>query len=185
MFKNKIKECNPRQIFKNVNKIKLVDGNFIKISWDQYLREATQCAEGKTSTDFYAATEKEYKNYIRATTIWKSSFSTDDELTVITYDDSTAIISSDWSGHIKLNFDLILELYEEVTFPLNKHVRYYANLLKKAQGFVYAGSQDHLIGGVRPGARDMWVRWGSNEEIVLIEKNKKLMIGNALFNILS
>jgi hypothetical protein len=112
-------------------------------------------------------------------------FSKSDELELLNYSDNEIVMSANWSGKIQPQNDLVMELFEEITFPMRRHIKYFTNMYVNANVYVVAGGPDHIMSGARPGTHNSWIRKGTEQKIILDEKSNTLIIGNAIFKVIA
>ena len=190
MFKNRIVKSKLKLVLPeleklSISKIKLINSGNKIISWEEYLNQSLKEIKDKLEESNFENIKEKYSKYVESNEKWKYRFTKHDEIEIINWDPSRAILSLDWSDQLKYQKDLILELYEEKSFPLGKHIRYFADLYVLAQIYVEHGGPDHIMSGARPGTHDTWIAKGRNEDITFDKKLNQLKIGAALFQVIS
>jgi hypothetical protein len=183
MFNNRIVKANTSDIFEGIRKIKLIDANLKIKNWDTYLQEEIKYGKDVERINFIEETKVKFEKYLEANSKWKFRFQKDVVIELINYGKKEVILSKDWTGEIAFQNDLVLELYEEKTFPLGRHICYFSNAFVRIQIYIEKGGPDNVMSGARPGTHDMWRKIGTNEKIILDKNNNQIMIGEALFQI--
>ena len=186
MFKNRVVQSELKTVLpESINKIKLLSTGKKIISWEEYLNDSLNEHTNKIEEFDVEIIKEKYSKYLESSNEWKYRFTKLDEIEIINWDPYRAILSSKWNDEIKYQEDLILELYEEKTFPLGRHIRFFADLYVVAQIYIEHGGPDHIMSGARPGTHETWIAKGHNEDITFDKKLNQLKIGGALFQVIS
>jgi hypothetical protein len=185
MFKNRVIKANTNEVLKNISKIKLLEANLKVKNWEEFLQDEVTFGENIDRLNFIEETKEKFQKYLGREGKWKFRFEKNDLIELINYGKQEVILSKNWTGEIAFQKDIVLELYEEKTFPLGRHICYFTNSFVRIQIYVEKGGPDNIMGGARPGTHDMWRKLDSNEKILLDKNNNQLKIGEALFQIIS
>ena len=185
MFNNRIVKASTNEVFQGISKIKLIDANLKVQNWEKYLQDEIKYGKDVERLNFIEETKAKFEKYLEGNSNWKFRFEKNDVIELINYGKQEVILSKNWTGDIAFQNDLVLELYEEKTFPLGRHICYFSNAFVRIQIYVEKGGPDNVMSGARPGTHDMWRKNGSNEKIVLDKNNNQIKIGEALFQIVN
>jgi len=190
MFKNRVIKSDLKTVLPEleklaINKIKLLSTGKKITSWEEYLNDSLKQYTNSLEEFDVEIIKEKYSKFVESSDKWKFRFTKLDEIEIINWDPYKAILSTDWNDQIKYQKDLILELYEEKTFPLGRHIRFFADLYVVAQIYIEHGGPDHIMSGARPGTHETWIAKGHNEDITFDKKLNQLKIGEALFQVIS